>query len=494
MNQVQQRVDVLIVGAGISGISAAVHLQQRCPSKSFAILERRPRIGGTWDLFRYPGVRSDSDMYTLGFRFKPWTKPKAIADGPSILEYLHETVQEHHLIDKIQFEHQVTRASWSSETARWTVELSVGPAAVASTIECQFMFVCGGYYNYDEGYTPDFAGRTDFGGQIVHPQHWPSDLMSTGKQVVVIGSGATAVTLVPAMVKDGAEHVTMLQRSPTYVVSRPAEDKVANKLRELISPRVAYAIVRWRNVLLGSFFYNLTRKRPDKVKAKLLEGVRAELGPDYDVATHFTPRYNPWDQRLCLVPDSDLFNVIRNKQASVVTAEIDCFTTTGVRLKTGEELPADIIVTATGLNLQMLGGIDLIVDDKKVNPADTVLHKGVLLSGLPNLAMWFGYVNASWTLKADLTSEYLCRILAHLDATGNQIFRADTSTGVAAENFVNFDAGYFQRSQHLLPKQGAGLPWRLHQNYLKDLRLLRHGPIEAEGLFFERLGRVKVPL
>jgi monooxygenase len=484
MEKVLERVDVLIIGAGISGISAAVHLQQRSPSKSFTILERRPRIGGTWDLFRYPGVRSDSDMYTLGFRFKPWTHAKAIADGPSILKYLSETVSEHNLTDKIQFEHHVTRAHWSSETARWSVDVSVGPDAVTRTIECNFMFLCGGYYNYDKGYTPEFAGSADFAGRIVHPQHWPTDLETIGKQVVIIGSGATAVTLLPAMVNDGAAHVTMLQRSPTYVVSRPAEDKIANQLRAKLPAQKAYTLIRWRNVLAGSFFYNLARKRPDKVKQKLLQGVRAELGPDYDVATHFTPRYNPWDQRLCLVPDSDMFKVLRDNKASVQTAEIDRFTRTGILLKSGEELPADIIVTATGLNLQMLGGVEMIVDDEKVEPGDTVLHKGVILSGIPNLAMWFGYTNASWTLKADLTSEYLCRILEHMEKTGNSIVIADATSAKAVESFVDFSSGYFQRSQQLLPKQGAALPWRLHQNYMKDIRLLRHGPIESEGLVF----------
>ncbi len=475
---------MLIVGAGISGISAAVHLKQRCPSKTFVMLERRAQVGGTWDLFRYPGVRSDSDMYTLGFRFKPWTEAKAIADGSSILRYLNEAVADYGLAQKIQFDHHVHRASWSSDRSKWTVDVNAGPDRAPFTIEAKFLFVCGGYYNYDQGYLPDFDGIDDFAGRVVHPQHWPSDLESSGKQVVVIGSGATAVTLVPALADEGAAHVTMLQRSPTYVVSRPAEDKMANKLRAKLPAKRVYPLIRWRNVVMGSFFFNLARKRPEKVKAKLLEGVRAELGADYDVATHFTPTYNPWDQRLCLVPDGDLFAAIRSGKASVVTGQIERFTKTGIRLANGDELNADVIVTATGLNLQMLGGIDFIVDDEKVIIGDSVMHKGVMLSGLPNLAMWFGYTNASWTLKADLTSEYMCRVLRHMDRVGATIVSAHADAGIATEPFVDFSSGYFQRAAKLLPKQGLALPWKLSQNYLKDIKLLRQGKIEAEGLTF----------
>ena len=476
--------DVLIIGAGISGISAAVHLQERCPSKRFLIVERRAQIGGTWDLFRYPGVRSDSDMYTLGFRFKPWTDAKAIADGPSILAYLQETVAEHHLDPSIRYDHQVRRASWSTDEARWTVDLATGPDQTPVTMTTRFLFVCGGYYNYDQGYRPDFTGEDDFAGPIVHPQHWPQDLDMTGKRVVVIGSGATAVTLLPALVRDGATHVTMLQRSPTYVAARPSEDKLANRLRRALPDKAAYAATRWKNVLLGNFFFNMARKRPEKVKATLLKGVRAELGPDYDVATNFTPTYNPWDQRLCLVPDGDMFEVIRNGTASVVTGYISHFTTTGVRLETGEELTADVIVTATGLNLQMLAGVDITVDGRTVSAADSILHKGVMLSGMPNLAMWFGYTNASWTLKADLTSEYMCRMLDHMQSSGTSIVTATAEPSMATDSFVDFSSGYFARSLHLLPKQGPALPWRLHQNYFKDVRLLRRGRVDDAGLVF----------
>lgn len=479
-----QQVDVLIVGAGISGISAAVHLKERAPAKTFAMLERRVQVGGTWDLFRYPGVRSDSDMYTLGFRFKPWTGAKAIADGPSILRYLNEAVEEYGLAHNIRFDHQVHRASWSSETSRWTIDVSVGPVRTADTIEAKFLFVCGGYYNYDQGYLPDFEGTDDFAGRIVHPQHWPADLDTVGKRVVVIGSGATAVTLVPAMAADGASHVTMLQRSPTYIAARPAEDRMANLLQTKLSAKRTYSIIRWRNTIMGSLFFKLARKRPEKVKAKLLEGVRAELGADYDVATHFTPTYNPWEQRLCLVPDGDLFEAIKGGKASVVTGHIERFTKSGVRLKSGEELPADIVVTATGLNLQMLGGIDFIVNDQKKNIADSVLYKGVMLSGLPNLAMWFGYTNASWTLKADLTSEFVCRLLNHMDTIGASMVSAHADASMPTKSFVDFSSGYFQRSEHLLPKQGSAVPWVLNQNYFKDIKLLRKSKIEDQGLVF----------
>jgi monooxygenase len=479
-------VDVLIIGAGISGISAAVHLQERCPTKTFAIAERRPRIGGTWDLFRYPGVRSDSDMYTLGFRFKPWTHPKAIADGPSILSYLDETVSEHDLLKSIWFDHRVKRATWSTAAAKWTVELEGGTERAAVAIQCSFLFVCGGYYNYDQGYVPDFDGVESFAGKVVHPQHWPENLDYTGKEIVVIGSGATAVSLIPAMVRAGAGHVTMLQRSPTYMASRPSEDKTANAARKVFPSKVAYGLIRWRNVLLGSFLFNLARKKPATVKRKLIEGVSAALGPTYDVATHFTPSYNPWDQRLCLVPDGDMFDVVRIGSASVVTAHIDHFDTTGVVLQDGTHLDADIIVTATGLNLQMLAGVEIIIDGTKVEPQDTVLHKGIMLSGVPNLAMWFGYTNASWTLKADLTSEYLCRVLSHMESTGTTMVMPDAHPNVELDTFVDFTSGYFRRAQHLLPKQGSALPWRLHQNYVKDVRLLRHGDVVDEGLTFSR--------
>ena len=477
-----EHVDVLIVGAGISGIGAAVHLKKECPSKSFAIFERRADFGGTWSLFKYPGIRSDSDMYTLGFRFKPWTAEKAIADAPTILNYLSETVDEYKLKDKIRFDQHVKRASWSTQTGLWTVEGT--SAGKPMTVTCNMLFMCSGYYNYDGGFTPDFPGRDAYKGQFIHPQLWPENLDYKGKSVVVIGSGATAVTLVPAMADRGAGHVTMLQRSPTYMVSRPSIDAFARALQRWLPAKPAYAITRWRNVLMQLFFFNLARSRPQQVKKKLLEAVTAELGPDYDIATHFTPRYNPWDERLCLVPDSDIFNAIKDGRASVVTDHIESLTETGITLKSGKTLQADIIVSATGLNLQMLAGMETFVDGQRINFGDRILYKGIMFNDVPNLAMWFGYTNASWTLKADLTSEYMCRVINHLDKTGQKIVtpvndEPDMETG----KFVDFSSGYFARALDSLPRQGTKLPWKLHQNYAKDIRLLRHGTITDAVVF-----------
>jgi monooxygenase len=476
-------VDVLIVGAGISGIGAAVHLQRECPGKTFTIIEGRSSIGGTWDLFRYPGVRSDSDMYTLGFEFKPWTKPKSIADGPSIRSYLEETVSEYNLRPHIRFNHRVERAEWSTVDARWKVSLRAD--GNPTSLSASFVFMCAGYYRYDQGYTPDFPGRESFAGQVLHPQHWPEDLDYSNKRVVVIGSGATAVTLVPAMADGGAKHVTMLQRSPTYMVSRPSKDAVADILRKRLPERLAYKVIRQKNVRLGAFFYKLAKNKPEKVKTQFAQGIRKEL-PDYDaneLATNFSPRYNPWDQRVCLVPDGDLFRTMRDGKVTIVTATIDRFTSRGIALSNGEEIAADIIVTATGLNLQMLGGIETIVDGHTVDSGDLVLHKGVMLSGIPNYAMWFGYTNASWTLKADLTSAYVCRLLNHMRASGSSVVCAQGEVA-GAEPFVDFSSGYFQRSQHLLPKQGSALPWRLNQNYYADVKLLRKGNLVDVGLTF----------
>ncbi len=474
-----EHVDVLIIGAGISGIGAAVHLQKNCPGKSFAILERRPNIGGTWDLFRYPGIRSDSDMYTLGFRFKPWTSRKAIADGPSILSYLNETIADFGLKDRIHHGYHATNAAWDSATSLWTVTGTHGPDSLPFSTTCNMLFSCTGYYDYDKGYTPDFSGLENFKGLIVHPQHWPADLDYRGKTSVVIGSGATAVTLVPAMIDNGAGHVTMLQRTPTYMVSRPSEDKLAIGLQKILPAKVAYRVTRWRNVLAQQFMFNYIRKRPEKAKAKILGLVREELGPDYDIKTHFTPPYNPWDQRLCLVPDHDMFRVIRDGQADVVTDQIDSFTTSGIKLKSGAELKADIIVTATGLNLQMLSGMELTVDGKREYLSDHVLYKGIMFSNIPNVLMWFGYTNASWTLKADLTSEYACRLINHMDATGTSIVTPELhSQNIDLEPFVaDFTSGYFARAMASLPKQGKNFPWKLFQNYIKDVKLLRKGEL-----------------
>jgi monooxygenase len=464
---VAEHVDVLIVGAGISGIGAAVHLQQHCPAKSYVIFERRDEIGGTWSLFRYPGIRSDSDMYTLGFRFKPWTAEKSIAEAPTILNYLRETISQYGLKDSIRFGQHVQNASWSSETGLWTVSGTSNGKPMQIT--ANMLFMCSGYYNYDQGFTPDFPGRADFKGQFVHPQFWPDDLDYRGKKVVVIGSGATAVTLVPAMAQGGAA---------------PAIDRFALAMQRWFPAKAAYSITRWRNVLMQLFTFNIARKRPVQVRNKLIKMVRDELGADYDIATHFTPRYNPWEERLCLVPDSDIFNAIKAGKASLVTDHVETFTKAGIKLKSGAHLDADIIVSATGLNLQVLGGMQVMVDGNPVNFGERVLYKGIMFNDVPNLAMWFGYTNASWTLKADLTSEYMCRVINHMDATGAAIAAPKISDpNMERSKFVDFSSGYFERAKHLLPQQGTRLPWKLHQNYAKDIRLLRHGPVTDDMAF-----------
>ncbi len=491
--------DVIIVGAGLSGVGAAVHIHERCPRKSYLLLEGRPSMGGTWDLFRYPGVRSDSDMHTLGYRFKPWREAKAIADGSSILRYIRETAAEYGVERHIRFDHQALRAEWSSADAAWTVEVLRKDTGETARFSCNFLYLCAGYYSYREGYTPEFPGRESFRGTIVHPQQWPEDLRYAGKNVVVIGSGATAMTLVPAMAPDVA-HVVMLQRSPTYVVSRPDRDVIANGLRKILPERWAYAITRWKNVALQQFLYGRTRRQPEKVRAWLLDMVRKELGPDYDVETHFTPRYNPWDQRLCLVPNSDLFKAIRSGKASVVTDRIERFTERGILLASGQELAADIIVTATGLNLVVLGEMRFAVDGALVDFAETWTYKGMMYSGVPNLISTFGYINASWTLRADLTAEYVCRLLNHMDEIGARRvvpqLRAEDRDMPARPWIDQFTSGYMQRAMHLFPKQGDREPWINPQNYGRDKKMIRFGPIEDGALVFgdpaanERRGRV----
>lgn len=476
--------DVLIVGAGLSGVGAACHLRLRCPGKSFAILEGREALGGTWDLFRYPGVRSDSDMYTLGYRFRPWRDAKAIADGPAILNYIRDTAREFGVDEKIRYRHRVSRASWSTEHARWTVEAEAGPEKRAVQLTCNFLYLCTGYYDYESGYTPEWPDFEEFRGRVVHPQQWPDNLDYAGKRVVVIGSGATAVTLVPALAERAA-HVTMLQRSPTYVVSRPAEDKVANLLRRTLPARAAYALTRWKNVLLSMSFYALARKRPEFFKRLVAKGVRQQLGEGYDLK-HFTPSYNPWDQRLCLVPDSDLFRSIREGRASVVTDHIETFTATGLRLKSGEELEADIVVTATGLVLKLMSGLRLGVDGEPVELSKTMAYKGMMYSDVPNVASAFGYTNASWTLKCDLTAEYVCRLLNHMDEHGYaQCTPRANDPGVVEEPILDFTSGYVQRALHTLPRQGSKTPWRLHQNYVKDLSMIRYGRVDDGTMEFK---------
>ena len=474
--------DVLIVGAGLSGIGAAAHLKMECAGKSFAILEGRAAMGGTWDLFRYPGIRSDSDMFTLGYRFRPWTDPKAIADGPAILEYIRETAKEFKIEDTIRYNHRVVKAAWSTENALWTVEAETEASKVYFT--CNFLYFCTGYYDYENGYTPDFPGMETFQGRIVHPQKWTDDIDYKDKKVVVIGSGATAVTLVPALATKAA-HVTMLQRSPTYVVSRPAEDFIANLLRKYLPPNAAYALSRWKNVLLGMFFYGLSRKRPSAMKRLIAKGVTKEIGAEL-AEKHFTPTYNPWDQRLCLVPDSDLFRAISEQKASVVTDHIETFTETGIQLKSGEHLDADIVVTATGLVMKIIAGMQLEVDGETIDLSKTITYKGMMYSDIPNAASALGYTNASWTLKCDLTAQYICRMLNFMDENGYAICtpRLNDPT-VERIPVVDFNSGYIQRAIQTLPSQGSKHPWRLHQNYIKDLRMLRHGDLEDGTMEFK---------
>ena len=480
-----EHVDVLIVGAGLSGIGAACHLQRERPGTSFAILEGRESIGGTWDLFRYPGVRSDSDMFTLGYAFRPWREPKAMADGSSILRYIHETARDHDVERHIRLGHRVVRAEWSSADARWTVEAQRTADGEPVLLTCGFLFTCTGYYRYDEGYTPEFAGTERFRGDLVHPQHWPPGLDYAGKRVVVIGSGATAVTLVPAMASEAA-HVTMLQRSPSYVLSLPARDPIADVLRRLLPAKVAYPIVRWKNVALTILSFQVSRRRPRLAKALLRRGVQKRLPAGYDVDTHFRPRYEPWDQRLCLVPDGDLFAALSSGVASVVTDTIETFTERGLRLASGQELEADIVITATGLNLLALGGMSVAVDGEDVDASRLVGYKGIMFSGVPNFAVTLGYTNASWTLKADLAARFVCRMLAHMDAHGYRQVTPRWPEGQALPEhpLVDLVSGYVLRSLDAFPKQGDRAPWRLYQNYVRDVVLLRHRPLEDEVLEF----------
>ncbi|MDE1172365.1 MAG: NAD(P)/FAD-dependent oxidoreductase [Parvibaculaceae bacterium] len=473
--------DVLIVGAGLSGIGAAAHLQMKCPDKSYAIMEARDALGGTWDLFRYPGIRSDSDMYTLGYSFKPWTDPKAIAGGPSIRSYIAETARERGIDKHILFSHKIVSADWSAARSLWTVEARKGEETVHFT--CGYLLMCSGYYSYAEGYRPTFAGESQFKGQIIHPQFWPENLDYKGKRVVIIGSGATAVTLLPEMARD-ASHVVMLQRSPSYVVSRPSQDSIAESLKRRLPSMLAYQLVRWKNVLLGMFFFRLARKKPQQVKERMIGWVRDHLGPDYDVEKHFTPSYNPWDQRVCAVPDGDLFRAIRKGKASVETDTIDTFTENGIRLASGKELDADIVVTATGLKLNLLGDVAFSLDGKACDMSRHLVYKGFMFSGIPNLGQTFGYTNASWTLKADLTAEYMCRLLNYMDKHGYTAATPRPEAGVEEEPFLDFSSGYVQRALDMLPKQGSKRPWKLYQNYALDMLTLRLGRLDDGSMDF----------
>jgi cation diffusion facilitator CzcD-associated flavoprotein CzcO len=484
-----EHVDVLIVGAGLSGVAAGYYIQTRCPRKSYAILEARDVIGGTWDLFRYPGVRSDSDMYTLGYSFRPWPERKAIADGPAIRTYVRETAAEFGIDKKIRFQCRVRRLSWSPDDARWTVDIEQGAERKLVQMTCSFLFMCTGYYDYDQGYLPDWLGFARYQGLLIHPQRWPEDLDYIGKRVVVIGSGATAVTLVPALAEKAA-HVVMLQRSPTYIAARPSMDAIGDGMRQRLPSGVADPLIRWKNILLGMFFYQLARRRPERVKKLLLQGARDHLGPEYDVERDFLPTYNPWDQRLCLAPDGDFFNAINAGKASVVTDTIDSFTETGIHLASGKELEADIIVTATGLTMRLMAGVELVVDGMPIDLGQTLSYKGAMYSGVPNLAQAIGYTNASWTLKCELIAGYVCRLLNYMDAHGYAACVAERPAETPGErSAMELQSGYVERARASLPRQGSHSPWRSINNYARDLVTMRMGAVNDGVMRFSRAGQ-----
>jgi monooxygenase len=478
-----ESIDVLIIGAGLSGIGGACHLRRSSPDRSFMILESREASGGTWDLFRYPGIRSDSDMYTFGYGFKPWSDKSSIADGHKILSYIREAAAEYDVEQHIRYQHKVVTASWSSTQSRWLVTAERGDTGEQVTISCQFIFSCSGYYDYDQGYTPEFAGIDNFKGQVIHAQHWPEELDYQGKRVVVIGSGATAVTLVPAMSQDTASLV-MLQRTPTYIASVPKEQPLAETLRKWLPDSWVFRLIRWKQVLFQIYLYQLSRRNPQGLRKYLLGLVRKEMGPDYDVDTHFTPDYNPWDQRLCGVPDGDLFTAIRENRAEVVTDHIDQFNKEGIHLKAGKQLDADIVVLATGLNLKFAGGVQYSVDGKVLDFAEHFIFRGMMFSGLPNMAFTVGYTNSSWTLKADLTGQYVSRLLNKMARHSYTAVTPRLTGEVEEMPLLDFDAGYVLRSRESFPKQGNRLPWKNYQNYIRDFIGLRLGRQNDDELEF----------
>jgi len=483
MNNQIEYVDVLIIGAGLSGIGGACQLRINCPDHSFLILESRPVSGGTWDLFRYPGIRSDSDMYTYSYGFKPWRDESAIADGDKILRYIREAAAEYDVERHIRYQHKVVTASWSSADKRWQVTAERTDTGEQATFSCQFIFSCSGYYDYEQGYTPEFQGMESFTGKVVHAQHWPEDLDYRGKQVVVIGSGATAVTLIPAMSKDTAS-LTMLQRTPTYIADVPAEDPMAQKLRKWLPTSWVFRLTRWKRVLFQIYIYNLSRRKPETLRRLLLGQVREKLGPDYDVATHFTPAYNPWDQRLCAVPDADMFRSIREGRAEVVTDHIDAFNHDGIQLKSGKQLDAEIVILATGLNLKFAGGVQYSIDDKAVDITEHFVYRGMMFSDIPNLAFTVGYTNSSWTLKADLTGNYVCRLLNEMERSGHTTVTPKRKGTLDEMPLLDFDAGYVLRARDQFPKQGNRMPWKNYQNYIRDFFSLRLGRLQDKELEF----------
>ena len=474
--------DVIVVGAGISGIAAGYNLKKTCADKSFSILEGRKNLGGTWDLFKYPGIRSDSDMHTLGFRFKPWIHDKSIADGPSILEYLNETVDENNLRENILLNHKVKSANWNSKKSLWELVVQENDSKVNMT--CNFLFLCGGYFSYTKPHMPSFKNYEKFEGQIIHPQFWNEEVDYSNKKIIVIGSGATAITLVPS-IAEKAEHVVMLQRSPSYVISRPSEDAINKFLRKFLPIKITYFLIRWKNILWQSYTFFLARKFPERIKKTIQDLLRVELGDDYDIEKHFSPSYKPWDQRMCLVPDSDLFKAIKKNKASVVTDQISQFISDGILLKSGEKISADIIVTATGIELNSLNDINVTLDNIKINANERLTYKGMMLSGVPNFALSFGYVNASWTLRADLTCEYVCRLIKLMDKKGvDCCVPLDDKTAYGDDDLIDFTSGYVQRGLHLMPKQGNKAPWKNYQNYLKDIFAVRLFSIKDSNLNF----------
>ena len=480
-----EHLDVVIVGAGISGISTAWHLQDRCPTKSYAILERRENIGGTWDLFKYPGIRSDSDMFTLGFRFKPWTSSRAIADGQSIWNYINEAAVENGIDKHIRTGHRVTSVDWSDADNRWTINIET--AGEQQQLTASFLSVCSGYYNYDEGYSPEFPGAADFKGQIIHPQHWPEGLDYAGKKIVVIGSGATAITLIPSLVNEGAGHVTMLQRSPTYIGALPLDDPIAAQANKYLPKNVAHMVNRWKAIAMATGQYQVARRFPKVFKKALRDMATLRLPEGFDYDKHFSPRYNPWDERVCLAPNGDFFKTIKAGKADVVTDTIETFTETGIKLTSGTELQADIIITATGLNMQLFGGATATRNGEPIDLTKSMTYKGLMLSGVPNMAITFGYTNASWTLKADLVSEFICRVLNYMDANGfDRVEPQHPGDAIDEQPFMDFTPGYFRRAMDTLPKSGSEAPWKLKQNYFFDLRLIRHGKVDEESLHFTK--------
>jgi len=481
MAQTPEHVDVLIVGAGLSGIGAGCRLRSEHPGRSLAILESRDTIGGTWDLFRYPGIRSDSDMFTLGYSWRPWRTARALADGESIRTYIQDVAREYAVDRLVRFGHRVVAADWDSATARWTVTVDRGGETLALTTD--LLYVCSGYYDYERGHTPELPGLDRFAGTVVHPQHWPEDLDPTGRRIVVIGSGATAITLVPALAERGADHVTMLQRSPSYVLSLPGEDPIAARVRRLPA-RLRTPLIRWKSILASRFLYRLSRRRPDTVRRWVRKQAIAQLPEGYPVDEHFNPAYDPWDQRMCFVPDGDLFRAIRHGRASVVTDHIESFTETGIRLRSGRELEADVVVTATGLRLQIFGGAALSLDGQPVRPHELMTYRAMMLSDVPNLVFTIGYTNASWTLKADLVADFVCRMLRTMDERGARVVVAPRDPSVGATRLMDFESGYILRSLDELPVQGDREPWRLRQDYLRDRRTLRSGPVEDGVLTF----------